>query len=111
MFNEAKRFMESAGHTTDFYNEDQIELYAKQFNEDMYAMNEAWLDLQDAIEADDQDRISELRSKLLQDMSRLMWSITGFGYSFGLPMADGMKQMINEVLNLEAPKQGIPTNV
>lgn len=91
MFDAVKKFMEASGQTTERLNEDQIDLYAQLINEEMSEMNEAWFDLQDAM-AEGRPIQAELEH-LLKEINDLIWVAAGFGYSFGLPLKEGMDQV------------------
>lgn len=93
MFNAIKQFMEASGQTTDVINDDQIELYASLVNEEMSEMSEAWFELRDAIESGNPDVIKGCLEHLLKEVNDLIWVAAGFGFSFGLPLKEGMDQV------------------
>lgn len=93
MFNAIKQFMEASGQTTDVINEDQVELYAGLINEEMTEMNEAWFELQEALASGNPDVINGCLEHLLKEVNDLIWVAAGFGFSFGLPLKEGMDQV------------------
>lgn len=93
MFNAIKQFMEASGQTTDVINEDQVELYAGLINEEMTEMNEAWFELQEALASGNPDVIKGCLEHLLKEVNDLIWVAAGFGFSFGLPLKEGMDQV------------------
>lgn len=93
MFDAVKKFMEASGQTTNSINEDQIDLYAQLINEEMFEMNEAWVDLQEALEGDNIEVTKGCLEHLLKEINDVIWVLAGFGYSFGLPLKEGMEQV------------------
>lgn len=93
MFDAIKQFMEASGQTTDVINEDQVELYAGLINEEMTEMNEAWFELQEALASGNPDVIKGCLEHLLKEVNDLIWVAAGFGFSFGLPLKEGMDQV------------------
>lgn len=93
MFDAVKKFMEASGQTTNHINEDQVDLYAQLINEEISEMNEAWVDLNEALESGDMLRIQSCLEHLLKEIHDLIWVVAGFGFSFGLPLKEGMEQV------------------
>lgn len=93
MFDAVKKFMEASGQTTDHINQDQIDLYSKLINEEISEMNEAWMELDDALESGELIRIQHCLEHLLKEINDVIWVAAGFGYSFGLPLKEGMDQV------------------
>lgn len=93
MFDAVKQFMEASGQTTGAYNEDQIDLYASLINEETVEMSEAWMELQEAIASGNLEVVKGCLEHLLKEINDLIWVVAGFGYSFGLPLKEGMEQV------------------
>lgn len=93
MFDAVKTFMEASGQTTGKMNPDQVDLYASLINEEMAEMNEAWHELQEALEVGYVKDIQGCAEHLLKEINDLLWVAAGFGYSFGLPLKEGMDQV------------------
>lgn len=93
MFDAVKQFMEASGQTTEVLNEEQVELYAGLINEEMFEMNEAWAELNDALDSGNPEAIKGCLEHLLKEINDLIWVAAGFGFSFGLPLKEGMDQV------------------
>lgn len=93
MFDAVKKFMEASGQTTDHINKEQIDLYSKLINEELSEMNEAWEELDAALEYGELIRIQSCLEHLLKEINDVIWVAAGFGYSFGLPLKEGMDQV------------------
>ena len=93
MFDAVKQFMEASGQTTEVLNEEQVELYAGLINEEMFEMNEAWAELNDALDSGNLEAIKGCLEHLLKEINDLIWVAAGFGFSFGLPLKEGMDQV------------------
>ncbi len=94
MFDDIKKVMEACGHTTDRLNEEQIDLYSGLLNKELYEMNEAWMDLNEAVADEDPEKIRRCLAHFIKEISELMWTTAGFGYSFGLPMKEGVDKVV-----------------
>lgn len=99
MFNDVKRFMEASEQTTDFMNDTQMELYAEIVNEEMGEVSEAWADLNEALEAGDREAAEAHVEHLLKEVCDLVFAAIGFGFSAGLPVEEGMAEVVRS--NLE----------
>ena len=94
MFDAVKKFMEAAGQTTETLNLEQVELYSSLIDEELSEMAEAWYGLQEALEWGNKDVIGVCLEGLLKEINDVIWVLVGYGYSFGLPMKEGMEQII-----------------
>lgn len=94
MFDSVKKVMEACGHTTDQLNEEQIDLYSGLLNKELYGVNRAWLALNKAVADENPEDIRQCLEYFLKQISELMWTTAGFGYSFGLPMKEGVDRVV-----------------
>lgn len=94
MFDAVKKFMEAVGQTTETLNLEQVELYSSLIDEELSEVAEAWVYLQDALEWGNKDVIGVCLEGLLKEINDVIWVLVGYGYSFGLPMKEGMEQVI-----------------
>lgn len=93
MFKEVATFMEASGETTTTFNPDQVDRYTHLINEEMMELVDAWGELYEAIEGTGEVPFEQSLANLLKETCDMLWAVTGYGLSFGLPMEEGMKML------------------
>ncbi|MDE2598130.1 MAG: hypothetical protein KGL40_00755 [Rhodocyclaceae bacterium] len=90
MFAQIKSMMEAKGETLKGDNPELRDLYAQLLNERMSLVNSTWCDLEEQEERGQPGAYTALADEI----AKLMCVVAAFGYSFGLPMEDAMRNAL-----------------
>lgn len=104
MFEQIRALLVAKGENLSGKDREVIEKYIQLFNEQVYQMNNAWYDLDEAeAESDDVEEQQKRREVFSQSLAKLLCAVAALGYVHGLRVEEAVSEVIGRPGVLSSP--------